>query len=367
MPPIFVTGLPDTLDDLSPDGIDSISTDGIDILAAASLQGAPELVDLSLGSRQMTSAYVGPDLVYLFDPLQVITMVSGEDIDLLTFLTAASVDPSKPVVINMADGQILGGVASEALTITGIGAYANITLNLSGQWQGKQGLNAVRSDQNINLHIIGEVLGSTSDVAGGTTSNITIVVEATGKILAGGGNGGNGGVGGYGDNITSAWTAYRYKNTSPISLFALSSGLSCWWDDVELHNGHDDGRSYDLNIGGYVYQRGAFQVNATYSIRRATGLALGVKGSSGASGVGEGYLQSQTNGVPGGSGTNRAGGGGDGGNGGTWGIDGFTGSNGKSGLRYSTTTNSAISGGSSGLAGTSAGFSIITTGTIIYV
>lgn len=365
--PIYVTDSLPVNNLVTFQGDNLITFQGDNLVAAT--DGLPDLIEeVYVGNVVINRVYVGADLVHERDQVQVLSLTSDTDVNLSTWLGTQAADPTKPIIINFADGQIIGGTVDDntALNMGDLSAYTGgITFNWDGQVQGKQGYDSVWAQDDIEIINLGEIAGDIVDgpIVGGPS--ITIVISATGKILPGGGNGGNGGNGGYGDDITSSWTSYRYSNTSPISLFALTNTLSCWWDDDELHTGHTDARRYDLNVGGYVYERGSFVVNATYYIRRATGLATGTKGSGGSGGLGQGYTQAQSNGTSGTNGSRRAGDGGDGGNGGVWGVDGSNGSNGGSGTYYTKYSSSNSAGGTSGASGSSAGNAITSTASVV--
>jgi len=331
-----------------------------------------------VGSILISEVYAGVDLVHQEPLTQIVTMVSGTDQDLLTLLNAASVNPVKPVIVNMADGQILGGVSAEALTLIGLGAYASITINLSGQWQGGAGTDAIRSDQNLIIQNGGTISGDVSDVSGGATSNITIAIGATGMILAGGGNGGNGGNGGFGNDLN--WSGYQFSENNYMwrnPTRVRPRELVIYWAGSLIYQNLDEGNtttSYKV-VSNNHYQRGSQYSSAPstgswqdvrYRLRRGT-IINGVAGTGGSGGNGEGYLATRTDGTPGTAGTNRAGAGGDGGNGGSWGIDGGNGFIGQTGTYYLSNGSSANAGGSSGTSGTNAGFSIVSTGTVIYI
>ena len=266
-------------------------------------------------------------------------VASGVNVDMASELSGAPT--TRPIRLEILSGVTVGAISGDALAAGDLSSLSSVDCRIAGSAHGFGGA--------ANGGAAGHAIDANNQ------SNLTINVETGGEVRGGGGGGGAGGLGGYGDNITGSWSAYRYKNTSPISLFALTNTLSCWWDDVELHTGHTDGRVYDLNIGGYVYQRGTFVVNATYYTRRASGLATGAKGAGGAGGAGQGYGQSAATGNAGAAGTYRAGDGGTGGTGGAWATAGSIGGTGGTGYKYTTSSSSVSGSGATGASGGAAG------------
>ena len=333
--------------------------------------GADNIDPVSIGKVTISEAYVGADKVYGYDPLQILTLTSAEDFDLKTFLDASGVDYAKPIIINMASDQVIGGVNATAFTIAGLPTHSTITININGQIQGKTSGNAVDSDEAIDVISGGQISGGISVGLDVDTALITFVVSSTGKILGGGGNGGQGGAGGQGDTTTNNEGPFFQDNvyvwwygTTPATVQP-----SKWAGNTVFTNDTTSGGStiYARRIGSYWYQPGVLaDGGAKYYIRR--GIAItGNTPAGGSGGLGAGYNQARTNGVNGTTGTYRSGNGGQGGNGGDWGVAGATGQKGGTGLYITDTNASATRAGANGTAGSAAGFSFyLTTSNLVF-
>ena len=320
------------------------------------------------GGVLIPEVYSGPDLVHQEPLTQILTLTSGTDVNLATWLGAQGADAGKPIIINFASDQTIGGTVegAPALDFGDLSAYAHITFNMNGQVRGIAGGDAISVHQNIDVDNSGEIAGGIQDGLDTTgDSTITLVISSTGKVLAGGGDGGKGGKGGNGDDVPS-WTAYQFNDT-PGNLYYYDRHINpSYWANVNIGTTAADDAHYIL-APTYVYHQGTFQDDGTtrliYSIRRGVH-RYGTGGVGGAAGVGQGYGQGRTNGAAGTAGTYRSGGGGKGGNGGTWGVAGSAGANGSGGLYYSVYASSNVRAGTAGAAGTPAGLAFTSTATV---
>ena len=337
--------------------------DGDNVVFGVSGQPPEQIEYLNVGSASINEAYVGADLVYQLDQLQVLTLTSGTDVNLSTWLGTEGADPAKPIIINFASDQVIGGTIDDApaLNLGDLSTYTGgITLNIDGEIQAKAGYDALWAENPIDIINGGTISGEISEGADVSGAPIIIVISSTGKVLAGGGDGGNGGKGGNGDTVGS-WSIYRYSDVSPRYQYRLSSSTSSsFWDDGSIGIVGSD--TIYRQHSDFMYQRGSNVTGNNYKIRQATYLA-GVGGNGGTGGVGAGYLQTRTDGVAGDTGTFRSGNGGIGGNGGDWGVDGSGGAKGGDGLYYSAKSSLNVRAGTDGTSGTLAGNAIVSTAT----
>lgn len=320
-------------------------------------EGTTEVEYISKGNVPISKVYKGTDQV--FDYTEEYTLNSATNVDLATWLAGQGASLIAPIIVNVPDGEIIGGVGDYALDVGDISPYNLITLNLAGQIQGEAGGHAIYSDYAIELNNAGTVSGAIVDVSDSNDPALVINVAATGKILGGGGDGGAGGSGGAGDeNLDYADVAdwdEQYVAGSTEYLITPSTGLRvAKWFGVTKYSGTGSPPHYS---GGIGYTSGTFvkTVGLTNHFYCKRSLREGTAGTGGAGGVGQGYGQSKTSGAAGTMGTYNAGNGGDGGAGGDWGLGGSTGATGSQG--YSD-LNSTYNNGSAGSAGTAAGYAI---------
>lgn len=344
--------------------------DGDNVVFAITGQPPEQIEYLNVGSASINEAYVGADLVYQLDQLQVLTLTSGTDVNLATFLSTSGADPAKPIIINFASDQVIGGTIDDApaLNLGDLSTYTGgITLNIDGEIQAKAGYDALWAENPIDIINGGTISGEISEGADVSGAPIIIVISSTGKVLAGGGDGGRGGTGGVGDDLgtygewlfdTAGGTKTEWEESSDVG-----SAFTLHWFGAKLidDNSSQLGGNF-RQVGTDFYEKGVLVSNDDYEIRQAA-LTVGVGGTGGAGGLGAGYLQSRTDGVAGGTGTFRSGNGGIGGNGGDWGVDGSGGAKGGDGLYNSATSSLNVRAGTNGTSGTSAGNAIVSTAT----
>ena len=237
---------------------------------------------------------------------------------------------------------------------------------------------------NVLLIITGSILGTggsagTETVDGGdggnalyidTNSTGTVTVRTSGasaQVYGGGGGGGGGGDGG-----TGGGGQYSVSYTEQIGTGYNRGGPGGCGCPGGQYCGGSQGNG-DPCCGGALGTPGEcfccfYDRQVSYNVDTNGG--SGGDGADG--GVGEGYLQSRTNGGTGaggsGGGTNAGTGGkgGDGGNGGDWGEDGEDGDTGNTGSNGNRTSGSAgasgTSGGTAGRAVSGSGYTIDTSG-----
>jgi hypothetical protein len=258
---------------------------------------------------------------------------NAEDVNLATWLATQSPDANKIQQVTIPSGQTIGG--------TSTGNYALTTGNLASYTKG------------VELIILGNIEGKGGAANGGAgshgleaTSDIHIV--DTSNIYAGGGGGGNGGLGGYGAQAINQSGPY-YQMTN-VYVYRFGAGEHSYWASTDVGVAGD---GY-INYGGDWYRSAAHvEVNRYYISRYDE--AVGVKGTGGAGGVGQGYNQSAGSSNPGSGGTYRAGTGGTGGAGAAWGTAGTSGTAGSTGYYMTTSDWSKAAAGGAGVTGGAAG------------
>lgn len=234
----------------------------------------------------------------------------------------------------------------------------------------------------INQGIISGRGGAANSGAGGDAVKLDYPSQSmfllnSGTIRSGGGGGGRGGQGGGG--YYQAWTGwFGSSGDSSTSWLTYYSGnednetgnFEVTWQGVSVISGSGVGAvsqtASGLYIRGSQYKYSSSRGNYTYYQVKKYETYYTTGGIGGYGGVGQGFSQSNTNGVGGAAGGTNAGGGGTGGTGGTWAANGGYGSNGAAGNNGAG--GSVIVGGQAGKAirKSSASFTILTnSGTIL--
>ena len=237
---------------------------------------------------------------------------------------------------------------------------------------------------NLHIHVLGSVQGD-GGTAGTETANggdggdalyvdsnsagtVTIkTVGASAQVYGGGGGGGGGGDGGNGGQGKQDYS-YTVQNGTGYSR---GGGGNCGCPSGQYCGGSQG--NGDPCCGGALGTPGECFCCFYDTTVTGTNYFNGGTGGDGADGgVGQGYLQSRTNGGTGsngaGGGTNAGNGGdgGDGGNGGDWGEDGEDGETGDTGTNGNHTNGtggvSGTSGGTAGRAVAGSGYTIDTSG-----
>ena len=90
-------------------GGDNLVTDTGDNLVVASY-GVVDLIEVvNVGAVTINKVYAGADLVHEHPVAQVLTLTSDTDVNLSTWLGTQGADAAKPIIINFASDQIIGG------------------------------------------------------------------------------------------------------------------------------------------------------------------------------------------------------------------------------------------------------------------
>lgn len=197
---------------------------------------------------------------------------------------------------------------------------------------------------------LGSIQGAGGAVNSGTGGNAifagsAVTINNQGTIYAGGGGGGQGGAGGqglYGLQTTTSGCGFR-------------PGCPAGYYEVGAYNGSC---CQTFSFCCPFPNCGCVGCSNVLQYRICETLAVSGGGTGGSGGVGQGYNQLPTNGIPGSAGGTNAGTGGTGGNGGGWGTSGTNGTAG---------SNGTVTAGSAGSSGGLAGFYVVNNGNITWI
>lgn len=225
----------------------------------------------------------------------------------------------------------------------------------------------------------GSIQGAGGSANSGTGGNAIFVgspvsINNQGTIYAGGGGGGQGGNGGQGTSgLVWSLLETRYNlNTGSLNYGwnLYNTFYYTFWDNVIVYNSTSSPPPPSGTVG-QVYTWGSLrsQTNVPFvqqfEVQRwgytETITAGGIGGNGG---IGRGYNQTSTNGIPGSSGGANAGIGGIGGNGGDWGASGTNGTIGTNG-NYTVAPSLGQTGGP-GFGGL-AGFYVVNNGNVTWI
>lgn len=232
------------------------------------------------------------------------------------FTAAGSPTTAINVILNITSSGVVGGVGTTALTVGQFPTGSTITINNSGVIRGFGGAAGTST-----------VGGNGGDALNANYANQTVVINnlAGAFIQGGGGGGGKGGVGGGG------------QFTTAVFLGQGNPSGGCGGSCTEQYPG------VGAYCGGNCGSSGK-NVVCYDCLRNTTTNTDGGAGGNG--GVGQGYAQTNTNGLAGAAGGTNAGTGGTGGNGAVYGSNGATGATGANGNRTNGVAGSA--GGTAG-------------------
>lgn len=240
----------------------------------------------------------------------------------------------------------------------GATSTANYALNIPSGFGGK--IILVNEGSILGAGGAGDTGSGAGD--GGNAINAgasNIFIDNRGTINAGGGGGGRGGTGGQGSySYTYSYScSYTYDCTYAASICTcpVCCGYSCT-NTEPCPGGYINAPNNGCAEGGWRWLSPATCTGTTTCTATATGYQDGTAGGSG--GRGEGYDAGAASGSSGSNPINNAGKGGTGGTGGSYGNSGDTGNIGASGN---------YTGGSSGIAGGTAGYYIVNNSNVSWI